>query len=140
MIALQSATQTIDKGTEKLMMKSAQEEVLKSVYQGGKVESKVDMFERPTNRPQSPAPEWTTKTETAFSWSKRLNPSDSSSNAQKHNQFRKYYGYHPTEHQPMSLLDEQKSLQEIQPASLPAYLENLPPPPPIRTNTLKGAF
>ena len=140
MIALQSATQTIDKGTEKLMMKSAQEEVLKSVYQGGKVESKVDMFERPTNRPQSPAPEWTTKTETAFSWSKRLNPSDSSSNAQKHNQFRKYYGYHPTEHQPMSLLDEQKSLQEIQPTSLPAYLENLPPPPPIRTNTLKGAF
>ena len=140
MIALQSATQTIDKGTEKLLMKSAQEEVLKSVYQGGKVESKVDMFERPSNRPQSPAPEWTTKTETAFSWSKRLNPSDSSSNAQKHNQFRKYYGYHPTEHQPMSLLDEPKSLPEIQPASLPAYLENLPPPPPIRTNTLKGAF
>ena len=141
MIALQCATQTIDKGTEKLMMKSAQEEVLKSVYQGGKVESKVDMFERPINRPQSPAPEWATKTETAFSWSKRLNPSDSSSSAQKHNQFRKYYGYHPTEHQPMSLLDQpKKSLTEIQPASLPAYLENLPPPPPIRTNTLKGAF
>ena len=140
-LALQCATQTMDKGTEKLFMKTAQEEVLKSVYQGGKVESKLDMFERPINRPQSPAPEWTNKTETSFSWSKRLNPSDTSSSAQKHNQFRKYYGYHPTQHQPMSLLEDhqsKKSLFEVQPNSLPAYLENLPPPPPIRTNTLKG--
>merc|ERR1719219_433524 len=97
MIALQCASQnqTLDKGTEKLLIKSNQEEMLKNVYQSGKVESKVDMFEKPAQRPQSPAPAWAIKTadKTAFSWSKRLNPEhNSATHAQKHNQFRKYYG------------------------------------------------
>ena len=135
MIALQCASQnqTLDKGTEKLLMKNNQEEVLKTVYQSGKVELKVNTFERPAHRPQSPVPVWAAKTETSFSWSKRLNPQDSASDATKHNQFRKYYGYHPGGGQPRSLLgDNQIKADETQPASLPTYLENLPPPPPIR--------
>merc|ERR1712203_69225 len=52
MIALQCASQneTLDKGTEKLLIRSNQEEKLKNVYQAGKVESKVDMFEKPAQR------------------------------------------------------------------------------------------
>ena len=140
MIALQCASQneTLDKGTEKLLIRSNQEEKLKNVYQSGKVESKVDMFEKPAQRPQSPAPAWANKTDkTAFSWSKRLNPEHNSATyAQKHNQFRKYYGYHPSDQQqPKSLTnpaDTEALDNEIEPASLPVYLENLPPPPPIR--------
>lgn len=128
MIALQCASQVpLDKGTEKLLMKNNQEEVLRNVYQSGKVESKVDMFEKPVARPQSPAPVWATKTESSFSWAKRLNPADASSLAQKHNQFRKYYGYHPAD---QTKLEKRQQLQ--QPTSLPVFLENLPPPPPIR--------
>ena len=135
MIALQCASQnqTLDKGTEKLLIKSTQEDLLKTVYQGGRVESKVDLFEKPPTKPTSPAPAWAAKPETYFSWSKRLNPSDTSSSAQKHNQFRKYYGYHPGDSkQPRSLLIGESDKAESQPASLPLYLENLPPPPPIR--------
>ena len=144
MIALQCASQnqTLDKGTEKLLIRSNQEEVLKNVYQSGKVESKVDMFEKPAQRPQSPLPEWANKKtdKTAFSWSKRLNPDhNGATHAQKHNQFRKYYGYHPSEQQqsqPKSLTNpadsEMVPTSGSEPASLPVYLENLPPPPPIR--------
>ena len=142
MMALQG--QNLDKGTEKLMNKTNQEDLLKSVYQGGQVESKVDWFEKPCQRPlQSPGPEWAYKSETSFSWSKRLNPEDQTSLAQRHNQFRKYYGYHPAEQSPALSLDMNKPLRgqvQQEPASLPLFLENLPPPPPIRTNTLtKGA-
>ena len=134
MIALQCATQsqTLDKGTEKLIFKTTQEDILKSVYQSGKVESKLDLFERPAPRPQSPAPAWAQRQDTAFSWSKRLNPTDCATSAQKHNQFRKYYGYHPGD-QPKSLMEQKNQKNnELQPASLPVYLESLPPPPPIR--------
>ena len=109
----------------------------------------MDFFEKPGhNRPiSSPGPEWMTNSlkhndsASFFSWSKRLNPEDQTSSAEKHNQFRKYYGYHPGEVtqplKPKYFLEQQ---QQESPASLPLFLENLPPPPPIRTNTLnKGA-
>jgi len=132
---------------KKLLIRSNQEEVLKNVYQSGKVESKVDMFEKPAQRPQSPLPEWANKKtdKTAFSWSKRLNPDhNGATHAQKHNQFRKYYGYHPSEQQqsqPKSLTNpadsEMVPTSGSEPASLPVYLENLPPPPPIRESRAK---
>lgn len=151
MIALQCASQNevLDKGTEKLLMKSNQEEILKQVFQAGKVESKVDLFEKPALRPASPpkvAPWTRPKTDSFFSWSKRLNPADNATVAQRHNQFRKYYGYHPgDDHQPSSLLDHQRSFpdERRQLSSLPPFLESLPPPPPMRTNTMpmtKGAI
>ena len=73
MMALQQGpAHILDKGTEKLMNRTNQEELLKSVYQAGQVESKVDFFEKPAQRPlQSPGPEWASKLESSFSWSKR---------------------------------------------------------------------
>ena len=149
MMTLQGTPGALQLGTEKLLNKSNQEDLLKNVYQGGQVESKVDFFEKPGhNRPiSSPGPEWMTNSlkhndsASFFSWSKRLNPEDQTSSAEKHNQFRKYYGYHPGEVtqplKPKYFLEQQ---QQESPASLPLFLENLPPPPPIRTNTLnKGA-
>ena len=153
MMALQGAAPgAVQLGTEKLLNKSNQEDLLKNVYQGGQVESKVDFFEKPGQRPiSSPGPEWMTNNSlkpnndsaSFFSWSKRLNPEDqNTSSAEKHNQFRKYYGYHPGEITTQPLKPKYFLEQQIQesPASLPLFLENLPPPPPIRTNTLnKGA-
>ena len=76
----------------------------------------------------------------------RLNPEDQTPSAQRQNQFRKYFGYHPAEQQSPLSLDYTKQPQphrgqisqnqHQEPASLPLFLENLPPPPPIRTNTL----
>jgi len=115
---------------------------------GGKLSPKWTFFEKPGQRPiSSPGPEWMTNNSlkpnndsaSFFSWSKRLNPEDqNTSSAEKHNQFRKYYGYHPGEITTQPLKPKYFLEQQIQesPASLPLFLENLPPPPPIRTNTL----
>jgi hypothetical protein len=152
MVALQCATNgQMDKGTHRLIQKANQEETHNTVYQGGKVESTVDLFEKPVDRPISPGPAWTmaNRSDSAFSWSKRFDanlpaPTETYSTAQKHNQFRKYYGYHPgddqQQQQPQSLearLGPVKpargaAIIQDQPASLPPYLEHLPPPPPVR--------
>ena len=169
MVALQFASKTdVDDGTTKLWARASNEEEYLNVYRSGQVESKVHRFEsKPrvaNNGPDDPVedlqqqqhqqPLWASgnSSNKLFSWSKRFeshlpNPSSSYTNAQKHNQFRKYYGYHPADAKtdgrspsPGKKDTFQRSLpfrnqpQPDEPLSLPSDLNSHaePPKPPDR--------
>ena len=166
MVALQCASKTdVDQGTTKLWARASNEEEYLNVYRAGQVESKVQRFESQpqtshdaadqVEQQQQQQPVWAASksSKNIFSWSKRFeshlpNPAGSYTNAQKHNQFRKYYGYHPADAQsdrrsvsPGRRDVLQKSLhfevqpQPDEPLSLPSELnfcKDAPPKPPNR--------
>jgi hypothetical protein len=160
MVALQCASNTeVDEGTTKLWNKASNEEEYLNVYRAGQVESKVQRFE--TDGPQSEAtsnelPQWAGKGgKYSFSWSNRFGahlpvPAESYTNAQKHNQFRKYYGYHPADQatSPTRRGDVfQRGFQYHQsdePLSLPTELgfstEGPPRPPERKYLTISSYF
>jgi hypothetical protein len=128
-----------DDGFEKLNNRSLAEAEYITKYQRGEVDTKKSTFEwrknhdeveeNLLNKPRNQ------QSVVAFSWSRRFDkdmpaPAGAYSEAQKHNQFRKYYGYHPTEAPSVPLRN--KSRMYLQPSSRTAYPE-VPPycsPPP----------
>jgi len=155
MVALQCAANTnVDEGTTKLWNKANTEEEYLNVYRSGKVESKVHRFETNQNQEEdqeheAPKPQWAKGGKYAFSWSKRFGsflpvPVETYTNAQRHNQFRKYYGYHPAE---TTLLLDRRSIspqrplndKDNEPHSLPFEIQfngSIPKPPLRKYMTL----
>ena len=98
-----------DDGFKKLNIKASAETEYISKYRSGEVESKKSVFERnvePSAVQTEPITiqriEESTNGSPSFSWSTRFDHhlpirSDAYSAAQKHNQYRHYFGYHPTE-------------------------------------------
>jgi len=144
MVALQCAANTdVDEGTTKLVNRSNTEEEYFNIYKAGKVESKVQHFESEGVQPlpKDEQPQWAQGGKYAFSWSKRFGaflpvPSECYTNAQKHNQFRKYYGYHPGDGHQRSISPQRHvQFENInEPKSLPVELSSagIPPLPPER--------
>ncbi len=151
MVALQCGQQVVDRGAQKLAQRAQDEETLHSVFKTGKVLEKRDQFEplvlapptatSPANnggadgsKSPMPAPAWSEGK--LFSWSKRFDsdlpaPSGAYTSAQKHNQFRKYFGYRPDDassHPPMSL--DARINQIKQPIKRGATLMSTPSPLP----------
>jgi hypothetical protein len=127
-----------DDGFERLNNRSLAESEFLTKYQKGEVDNKKSSFEQRKqeenletgpdgSRPQSVV---------AFSWSRRFDkdmpaPAGSYSEAQKHNQFRKYYGYHPSE--APSVPPRNTSRMYLQTKSGTTITRDLPPylgPPP----------
>ena len=165
MVALQCASNTeVDEGTTKLWNKATNEEEYLNVYRAGGVDSKVKRFEPAAHEhedveltAEEQLPQWAGKGgKYSFSWSKRFGshlpaPVDSYTNAQKHNQFRKYYGYHPADNQtdrrstsPQRKGDLFQSRTD-EPLSLPtelvySSLEGPPRPPERKYLTISSHF
>jgi hypothetical protein len=127
-----------DDGFERLNNRSLAESEFLTKYQKGEVDNKKSSFEQrkqeenletgpDVSRPRSVV---------AFSWSRRFDkdmpaPAGSYSEAQKHNQFRKYYGYHPSE--APSVPPRNTSRMYLQTKSGTTITRDLPPylgPPP----------
>ena len=145
MAALQrSAHVDDDAGFKKLNLKASAETEYISRYRSGDVENKKTAFEQHRGPPANPAG----PPGTQFSWSSRFNgdfQNNSYSEAEKQNQFRHYYGYHPAEApsvsrprtypQPgemreLTRIGSRKPIyhpcQDQQPASLPLNLSRRP--------------
>lgn len=183
MVALQCASKTeVDEGTTKLWNKATNEEEYLNVYRAGGVESKVQRFEtggqqqlqqpqqqhdvhessNELQQQQQQQPQWAGQGgKYSFSWSKRFGahlpiPAEAYSNAQKHNQFRKYYGYHPADNERRSTSPGRRLVPEIfqpknfhheqteEPLSLPTELysstEGPPRPPERKYMTISAHF
>ena len=97
MSSLQKLGKIEDAGFEKLNNKTNAENDYVKKYKSGDVDTKRTVFE-----PQSGFQTSNNTELPHFKWSQRFssnmpNPSDKYTNAQKQNQFRNYYGYHPAD-------------------------------------------
>ena len=160
MAALQrSANVDDDAGFRRLNLKANAETEYISRYRSGEVENKKTAFEQFTST--QPPPLSAASSNTHFSWSTRFNQdfqSPSYSEAEKQNQFRHYYGYHPAEAPSLTRLSTYPPPQEIreltrigsrrpiyhpcqdhQPASLPVTLSRGPHQPRVAARPHSGA-
>ena len=142
MVALSASQNELDEGAVKLFERAVEEKEHFGVYRAGQVESKVDRFEKwgqlsqcegfgemERRYPLEPAP--------TFSWSKRFDtnlpkPSESYTRARRHEQFRTYYGYFPSDaprinsrSNDVSPVRDRVAEIEAQPSSLPSDI-NIP--------------
>ena len=147
MAALQrSAHVDDDAGFKKLNLKASAETEYISKYRSGEVESKKTAFEQYRTPGSGPTSNHSGPASTQFSWSSRFSRDFQPryySEAEKQNQFRHYYGYHPAEAPSVARLrtypqpGEMRELTRIgsrkpiyhpcqQPASLPVSLTRRP--------------
>ena len=124
-----------DDGFEKLNNRSLAESEYLTKYQKGEVDNKKSTFEwrkYEDERGELQVPNSPSKQQAvmAFSWSHRFDkdmpaPAGSYSEAQKHNQFRKYYGYHPTEAPSVPPRNQSRTYLQVHPTATRSH--NLPP-------------